>query len=101
MTDITGPVAAEAAGISYRQLDWWITHEAVPHRDPHPGSGHRRSVPEWFIPRLRLMGKLSAQTGQGGNGGLPAHVMRQVFDNYETGRVDFDGFAIIWQPEPS
>jgi hypothetical protein len=97
MTEIRGPVAAELAGISYRQLDWWITHGAVPLDSPNPGSGGRRMIPDWYIPRLRLLGHISAAGGN--NGGMQAHALRRVFDNYEAERVEFDGFAITWKVE--
>jgi hypothetical protein len=100
MTDLRSPDAAAAAGISYRQLDWWLTHGAVPHDNPHPGSGGRRTIPAWYIPRLRLMGQMSAAVSIDGNGGFPHTVLRQVFDNYEDGELQLDGFSLRWRVDP-
>jgi hypothetical protein len=93
--------AYAAAGISARQGDWWITHGAIPLDNPNPGSGRRRRIPAWYVPRLRLLGQISAAFGGDGNGGPKHTVLRMIFDNYENGRFGFDGFALTWEVEES
>lgn len=89
------------AGITYRQLDYWISTGVVRPLVPAAGSGTRR----WFrtedIPRLRLLGRLRAQLGglEAGQGGVNAEVARRIMREYRRGSMIFDGFALSWKVE--
>jgi transposase len=49
----TSREAAEAAGISYRQLDYWLRQGAVRPKTPaQPGSGYHRSFTSEEVTRL-------------------------------------------------
>jgi len=49
----TSREAAEAAGISYRMLDYWLRHGVVrPLTEANPGSGYHRSFTTEEVQRL-------------------------------------------------
>jgi hypothetical protein len=49
----TSHEAAQAAGISYRMLDYWLRRGFVsPHTEPNPGSGHHRTFTPEEVTRL-------------------------------------------------
>lgn len=50
--------AARAAGISYRQLDYWITSGYVRLADANPGSGVQRELPSSQVAILVRMADL-------------------------------------------
>lgn len=57
-----GPEAAKAAGITYRQLDYWTRKGYLRPRDVAcPGSGHQREYLPAEIQVAALMGQLCAQ----------------------------------------
>jgi hypothetical protein len=102
MTDsLSAPEACERAGITYRQLDWWIRNDAIPVTDDMdaPGSGHYRRVPDWYVPRLRLLGEVQRALGNGGNGGVHARHLRKMFDHYYIGSYTAGPITITWTPE--
>jgi hypothetical protein len=49
--------AADRAGITYRQLDWWCRQGYV--HAPSAGSGYRRTIPGAEVQVLLLMARLS------------------------------------------
>lgn len=98
--DISATKMCEQAEISHRQLDRWITREAIPSTDTmgNPGSGHPRRIPEWYEPRLRLLGKMSETfESSPGRGGMPHTMLRRIFDAYEAGHIDCGTFQITWE----
>lgn len=42
---MNAPAVCAAAGITYRQLDYWTKRGLIPLPDQHPGSGSARSYP--------------------------------------------------------
>jgi predicted site-specific integrase-resolvase len=58
---VTGPLdsytAADRAGITYRQLDWWCRQGYV--HAPSGGSGYRRTIPGPEVDVLLLMARMS------------------------------------------
>jgi predicted site-specific integrase-resolvase len=49
--------AADRAGITYRQLDWWCRQGYV--HAPSGGSGYRRTIPGVEVDVLLLMARMS------------------------------------------
>lgn len=88
----------EQSAISYRQLDWWIRHDAIPVTDDmaNPGSGNHRRIPAWYIPRLRLLGEVQRSLGSGGAGGINAQHLRNIFENYHVGSIQIGPVTIAW-----
>ncbi len=56
MSTLSAPEAAAAVGISYRQLDFWISQGFVP--GENPGSGRRRRFTSEDVGRLAMMARL-------------------------------------------
>lgn len=50
--------AAKLAGVSYRQLDYWITCGYIRLNDPNPGSGQPRRLPASQLAILLRMAEL-------------------------------------------
>lgn len=100
VTTVSTKEAADQAGCSYRQLDYWIRTGAIPPTmgTLDPGSGNYRQIPEWYIPRLRVIARIQAVWGK--RSGMPGDVLRRVFDQYDYGVVEFDGgIRITWEVE--
>jgi hypothetical protein len=57
---LTGRQAAAAAGITYRQLDYWVTLYAdeLALEVGNPGSGVARAIPRRVMPRLHVAARL-------------------------------------------
>lgn len=56
-----GPLAAEQAGVSYRQMTWWVHLGLVrPEEEAHPGSGYQHRFLADQVVRLRRLGELTA-----------------------------------------
>jgi len=99
-TLLTSMELVEAAGCTYRQLDYWAHKGVMPTtaESTAHGSGTRRLWPSWYVPRLMLLAEVQHTLGaSAGAGGVPAHRLRQIFDAYESGRIDFDGFSLQWE----
>lgn len=100
--------ACERAGVTYRQIDSWArcgvlrfestTRDGRVLGNRGAGSGTRRQIEAWKIPRLRLLGKLQRELG-GRNYGINGPLMRAVFENYREGQISFDGFSLSWWVE--
>lgn len=57
----SGPEAAELAGISYRQVDYWCRQGVLGAAHQRPiGSGQRRQLTGWDVLALRAVGRVSA-----------------------------------------
>lgn len=54
----TAPQVAEAAGVTYRQLDYWIREGHLPFHDPTPGTGNQRIFSNDTRDTARWMGLL-------------------------------------------
>lgn len=96
---MTSPAVCEAAGITYRQLDYWIRKGAIPTSSEMlgHGSGTRRQIPDRYVDRLELLGRL---THAAGHTRIPTALLRAVFDNYDNGRVELaPGIHLTWTPK--
>lgn len=93
--------AVRRSGITYRQLDYWISIGVVRPLVKAQGSGTRRLFRPEDVPRMRLLGRLQAQIGSaaGGQGGVNAEVARRIMREYRRGSMIFDGFALSWKVE--
>lgn len=91
---ITGSVAlAEAAGISYRQLDNWVRLGHLRPVDPEPGTGSPREWPEPELEIARRMGRLTAA-------GLPlAFAARMARDTWPAGELAPGIEVLVTDPE--
>lgn len=100
--------AARAAGITYRQLDYYgrlgILHQLAEmagvdwlgrRQMDGAGSGSRREIPVEIIPMLRLMGRLQRAFGHT----ISTDVLRSIVERYGRGSMIFDGFALSWKVE--
>ena len=60
---VTGADVAKLTGISYRQVNYWITHYAdqLGITDPHPGSGYPLWVPASQLPEFHVIAGLREQ----------------------------------------
>jgi DNA-binding transcriptional MerR regulator len=54
----SAPEVADAAGVTYRQLDYWIREQLLPFSDPTPGTGHARTFTTDDRDIARWMGAL-------------------------------------------
>lgn len=82
-------------GASYRQLDYWIRTHVIPLDDATPGSGNRRRMPMWMVPRIRLMTNVAVAF----MGMSPGEILARVFANYEDGHLDMGGWQMTWEVE--
>jgi hypothetical protein len=82
--------AADRAGITYRQLDWWCRQGYV--HAPSGGSGYRRSIPEHEMQVLQRMGRL-VKTGLAVN--VAAGAARFMTDR-ELAYAPLAGGVVIW-----
>lgn len=55
---VSGPELATAAGITYRQLDYWTRTGLIRSREPSPGSGYVRAYPLTEAAFARLLKQL-------------------------------------------
>lgn len=80
------PVAAERAGVTYRQLHHWVSQGYVPCQgNPTPGSGGRILMDPEHVMRAWLMGRLVAA------GIAPTYAAEMAANLALNGRVDLDG----------
>jgi len=61
----------EIVGVTYRQLDWWVSKGYLRPLNPSPGQGVAREFPEDEIQVARTMGRLVAA-------GIPPHIAVKV-----------------------
>lgn len=95
---VSSPEAADLAGITYRQLDYWVRTNVVRPVVRAAGPGSRRLIRREDIPRLRLLGRLQRQLGEQG-GGVTAPLARRLMRDYTRGVMHFDGFTLLWRVE--
>jgi hypothetical protein len=95
MTDYPVKDAAKMAGVTYRQLDYWILLGLVP-SSGSIGSGHPRTVAAADIPRIAAMGRVSrALRGPSVHVAVPVGLLQAV--DAEEGTVDLgEGVALSW-----
>ena len=55
---LISPQVARLAGITYRQLDWWIRTGLVTCENPAPGTGHERGFTVYDVIAIRAAGDL-------------------------------------------
>lgn len=98
---VSSPDAADLAGITYRQLDYWVRNGIVRPLVNASGSGSRRLIAREDIPRMRLLGRIQRQLGADGTGpsGVSAELARLIMRDYRRGSMIFDGFALSWKVE--
>jgi hypothetical protein len=82
--------AADRAGITYRQLDWWCRQGYV--HAPSAGSGYRRTIPGPEMQVLQRMGRL-VRTGLAVN--VAATAARFMTDR-ELRYAPLAGGVVIW-----
>jgi DNA-binding transcriptional MerR regulator len=91
---VTAPLdsytAADRAGITYRQLDWWCRQGYV--HAPSGGSGYRRTIPAHEMQVLQRMGRL-VKTGLAVN--VAAQAARFMTDR-ELAYAPLTGGVVIW-----
>lgn len=88
--------AAFRAGISRRQLDYWIRAGIYAPSVPGKGQGSRIKIDMADLPKLRLLGQI---TNQMGSPGVDGRILRMVLDNYDEGMLLFDGFSLEWETD--
>lgn len=89
-TMISSQELAVAAGVSYRQLDYWVRQGLItPTVDSH-GSGSRRAWDPELIPRVKLLGTVSRLLND-------TMLFEKVVNAYESGQIERDGVTLQWQ----
>jgi hypothetical protein len=85
----------DAAGITYRQLNYWIHNDVIPARYIHggEGSGHPRRIDPYVVERLAVLGTITAEFAPG----LPVEQLARIFDAYDRGRIQLtDSLRVTW-----
>ncbi len=104
MTTLSSTEACEAAGITYRQLDYWCRKRVIfPARRAH-GSGTRRAWTPESVEALRVLGLVASTFGTasefGGHGAhLSSEVLAQVYDAAMMGEKSVElptGVTLSW-----
>ena len=100
---VSTPDAARTAGLSYRQVNYWIAVHAIRPAFGSGGSG----IPYGFTPRqveiLRQIGHVYRHFESAGGLGMQTDFIRRVWDALEsTGEFHYaDGPVVITLPWPS
>jgi hypothetical protein len=92
---LTSQEVIEAAGITYRQLDWWTRCGYVQPPDPEPGSGTPRQWPDDEAVVVVIMAALVLAGVQPRQA---AHAARSAILDTETGAVSVPlpgGFRLV------
>lgn len=92
--------AARKTGVSYRQLDYWVTHGVFGDDvSRNPGSGNPRMFPADLMPHLATLGAISRSLAYGNANAnqVTTAFMRQVVENFDTGYIDLgEGIHLTW-----
>jgi hypothetical protein len=79
--------AARAAGVTYRQLDYWTRTGSFTPTVAVTGSGRHRRFSREDVVVLRGLGRVSVSLGGGPSGGLLAEAERQIRSHVQAGRT--------------
>ena len=95
--------AARRAGITYRQLNYWIAYKAVRPAHGNGGSGNPYRMTETQVEHLIQIGHLYRLFDRLDIGGLTIELIRRVWDSLEsTGTFRYtDGPLVISLPWPA
>lgn len=84
------------AGCTYRQLDYWCREEIVELVVSAKGSGTQRAFDPAIIPKVMLLADISKAFHGNPSPGL----LRQVYENYDKGRLYLGGgVELIWNEQ--
>jgi len=98
---LTSAEFAAAAGLTYRQVDYWA-RTGVPAVEAD-GSGSRRVWDAHLVPVARLLGVIVATFNTGTpkcKGPISDGVWRRLVEAYPDGQVDLgEGIRLVWDPD--
>lgn len=90
--------AAKRAGVTYRQLDYWITQGLVA-SSGSLGSGHVRTMSLDDIPKVRTLGRVSRAFRRNSKAtAVPLPLLEAAAKWWPAGRVDLgEGVVLTWE----
>lgn len=86
---------ARLSGGTYRQIDYWVGSGVIPreHWECVGGQGSIRLFDERILDRVRFLVSVSKLF----RGGLKTSVLKEIYEKYQDGQVDFNGVKLIWE----